>query len=150
MIISGETSTVGISSVSKEYLKMLSEESERDDDDGGCDFMRGRITFEEKIHGCFMLFVAVGIAFSVLIMAWSLLSTESVKVSLESGGTAYIERTSFLGAYSKNYLSRVRKGEWESKLVAERVFWKLTAVNDQPWKRMYFIDSPGIDGEEQN
>ena len=112
--------------------------------------MRENITVEEKTHGCFMVIVAIGIIFSIIFMTWSFLSTESVKVSLDSGGTAYIERTSFLGIYSKNYLARVRRGEWESKFVAERFFWKLTAVKDQPWKRIYFIDFPGIENEEHD
>ena len=89
-----------------------------------------KLTTGEKVHATFMLCVAAGIAFSVVF-----------------GGTAYIERRSYLGMRSKNHIARVRKGEWESKLVSERFLWSLTAVDDQPWKRIIFIDQGWYDGE---
>ena len=106
-----------------------------------------KLTTGEKVHATFMLCVAAGIALSVVFAVASLLSTESVVVSLDSGGTAYIERRSYLGIRSKNHIARVRKGEWESKLVSERFLWSLTAVDDQPWKRIIFIDQGWYDGE---
>lgn len=97
---------------------------------------RNQMKKHETLQGI-LFYIIIILALSTVINSIK----ETTVVSLDEDGTAYIEKSSYAGIYSKHYVARVRNGKWEIKKLYEKS-WGTTKKADGKWEKIIFFDGP--------